>query len=65
MREGSQMKKLFLKTWINPELTAKLVVFLLIRVGTKTIWPTTVLLCISNKQIFAYSVQLQNEPLLM
>ena len=60
------MKKLFLKTWINPEFTAKLF-FPLIRIGTKTIWPTTVLLCISNKQIFVYSGKitelLQNEPL--
>lgn len=53
------MKKLFLKTCFSLELTAKLF-FLLIRVRTKTIWPTTVLLCIWNKQVF---VQTQNEPL--
>lgn len=47
------MKKLFLKTNINPEFTAKLF-FLLIRFGIKTIWPTILLLCISNKQAFFY-----------
>jgi len=48
------MKELFLKTWINPEFIVKLF-FLLIGVGTKTIWPTIVLLCISNTQILVYS----------
>lgn len=53
MKAETQMKKLFLKTNINPEFTAKLF-FLLIRFEIKTIWPSILLLCISNKQAFFY-----------
>lgn len=45
------MKKLFLKTSINPEFTAKLI-FLIVRFGIKTIRLTVLLFCISNKQTF-------------